>query len=93
MSIPLTQFARTAFPSLVVNQADAVERLAHAFHELPELDQNILIRRFGLDGSSREPLGQIAESYPGKHPEWVRQVEARALRRLQTEITAPPVTT
>ena len=50
--------------------------------ELPEREQEILVRRFGLNGNATETLEQIAASF-GLSSERIRQLEAAALHKLR----------
>jgi RNA polymerase sigma factor (sigma-70 family) len=61
---------------------DLGERLDDALSDLPEREQLILRRRFGLGGSEPETLGEIAQDL-GITAERVRQLQNAALGRLQ----------
>jgi RNA polymerase primary sigma factor len=65
-------------------QARASLRAAIRTHLRPR-DQRLLRLRYGLDGSPRQTLGQVAEQL-GITAERVRQIEKSALRRLRRAI-------
>ena len=50
--------------------------------ELPEREQDILVRRFGLNGNAAETLEQIAATF-GLSSERIRQLETAALHKLR----------
>tara|TARA_R110002072_G_scaffold4174_2_gene29441 strand:+ start:26161 stop:27369 length:1209 start_codon:yes stop_codon:yes gene_type:complete len=56
--------------------------LAEVMADLPEREQGILSRRFGLDGEEPETLGEIAEDL-GITAERVRQLQNAALGRIK----------
>lgn len=65
-----------------IQDGDLGERLREVMADLPEREQMILRRRFGLDGHEPETLGSIAEDL-GITAERVRQLQKAALARLQ----------
>lgn len=66
----------------LVQDGNLQERLGELLKELPERESQILSRRFGLDGSTPETLGEIAADL-GITAERVRQLQKAALARLQ----------
>ena len=60
---------------------DVVHRVQDALATLPLREREILFWRFGLDGEEEQTLEQVGERM-GVTRERVRQLEARALRRL-----------
>ena len=56
--------------------------ITSALADLPEREQEILVRRFGLNGNAAETLEQIAASF-GLSSERIRQLEAAALHKLR----------
>ena len=60
---------------------DVVHRVQGALATLPLREREILFWRFGLDGEEEQTLEQVGERM-GVTRERVRQLEARALRRL-----------
>ena len=58
------------------------EDISRAFHILGEKEADILVRRFGLDGSEPKSLRQIAQVYHVTK-ERVRQIEKQALKTLR----------
>ncbi len=56
--------------------------LTSVLAELPEREQEILVRRFGLNGNAAETLEQIAASF-GLSSERIRQLETAALHKLR----------
>lgn len=68
--------------------ADSMLRraIAASIEKLPRGDQNVLRMRFGLDGVDERTLEECGFAL-GVTRERVRQIEARALRRLRTQIT------
>lgn len=67
------------------------ERIESVLAKLTDREQKVLRLRFGLDGQSLT-LKQVGRILPrvdggiGVCSEWVRQIEARALRRLRHPI-------
>jgi RNA polymerase primary sigma factor len=59
------------------------EELRSAMKILPPRDQEVLSMRFGLDGDLLLTLEQVG-MYFNVSGERIRQIEARALRRLET---------
>jgi RNA polymerase primary sigma factor len=60
---------------------DVVHRVQEALTTLPLREREILFRRFGLDGDEEQTLEEVGDQM-GVTRERVRQLEARALRRL-----------
>jgi RNA polymerase primary sigma factor len=65
-----------------VREGDLRASIEEVLQELPDREQMILRRRFGLDGSEPETLGEIAVDL-GITAERVRQLQNAALVRLQ----------
>ena len=65
-----------------VVEGDLGGELAAVLEDLPEREQMILRRRFGLDGNEPETLAEIAKDL-GVTAERVRQLQKAALERLQ----------
>lgn len=61
---------------------DLHARLGEAMSDLPDRERQILNRRYGLDGSAPETLGDIADDL-GISAERVRQLQNAALTRLR----------
>ena len=53
-----------------------------ALHTLTAREEEIISRRFGLDGMGTETLEEIAKDY-GVTRERIRQIEQKALRKLR----------
>lgn len=66
----------------LVGDQERVARLRVAVGELPALEREVTIRRFGLDGTPPRTLAEVACELE-LSAEGVRQLEARALRRLR----------
>jgi RNA polymerase primary sigma factor len=60
---------------------EAIRRVQEALECLPMREREILYRRFGLDGEDEQTLEQVGDRMRVTR-ERVRQLEARALRRL-----------
>jgi RNA polymerase sigma factor (sigma-70 family) len=65
-----------------VREGDLSVELRAVLEELPDREQTILRRRFGLDGSEPETLAEIAKDF-GVTAERVRQLQKAAIERLQ----------
>lgn len=68
---------------------DALER--HGLPKLTERERFVIVRRFGLDGSEARKLAEIGDAL-GLSREAVRQIEARALAKLNHPITIAQLT-
>lgn len=69
-------------PEGAMLEADLGARLAGAVGELPEREAQILRLRFGLNGAKAYTLEEIGQQF-GVSRERIRQLEARALRRMR----------
>lgn len=63
-----------------------IDRVRAAVAGLSELEREILVRRYGLNGGPRELLHVIAGDHAEFTGERVRVIEARALRRLRESV-------
>lgn len=71
-----------ADPECAVLESDLNGRLTGAVGELPDREAKILRLRFGLDGGRSYTLEEIGEQF-GVSRERIRQLEARALKRMR----------
>lgn len=71
-----------------LEEAPPRELLAALVASLPEREHFVLVERYGLDGSAASTLQEVADQ---KHVtrERIRQIEARALRRLRLPVHQP----
>jgi RNA polymerase nonessential primary-like sigma factor len=81
MAQTLTDENATPVPDSVP-VGDLRQALAESMADLPEREQRILRRRFGLDGSEPQTLGEIAVDL-GITAERVRQLQNAAIGRIQ----------
>ena len=65
-----------------ISEGNLIDRLQEVMEVLPDRERLIVIRRFGLDGSAPETLGEIAGDL-GITAERVRQLQNAALERLK----------
>ena len=72
----------TATPLQRLEQADLVQHLQQALETLPPHEQKILQLRYGLNDDLTHSLQEVGDQF-GISRERVRQIEKRALRRLQ----------
>jgi DNA-directed RNA polymerase sigma subunit (sigma70/sigma32) len=63
-----------------------IDRMVTSLGDLSPLAQEVVTRRFGLGGGERELLAAIADEHADLTAERVRQVEAIALRQLETAV-------
>jgi RNA polymerase primary sigma factor len=70
----------------VEDQADC-ERMRAAMSSLPQMERDILRRRFGLSDGEEHTLAEIGEVYHLSR-ERIRQLQNRALKRLRVELEA-----
>jgi len=68
-------------PSDYANDAYLKEEVDHILHSLPEREEQILRMRFGLDDGQPKTLEEVGSVYHITR-ERIRQLEAKALRRL-----------
>lgn len=54
-----------------------------AIKELAEIEQDVIMERFGLKDGTRKTLNEVSEKY-GVTREYIRQIEKRALRKLRS---------
>jgi RNA polymerase primary sigma factor len=75
----------TSLPPLsdVVHKQLVLEELQSALNSLDERRRLVLEMRFGINGQDEHTLGEIGK-HLGVTRERVRQIEAKALRRLRT---------
>lgn len=85
------------YPRMVVTKMTAEEAVGACLASLQPREQNVLCKRFGLDGNGPQTLRQIGRTLPrravapgyppsgqiGVNPERVRQIESKALRKLR----------
>jgi len=71
--------ARTALEH--VTQEESMREVLESFEFLTPKEQNILRLRFGMDSPEESTLQEVANIY-GVNRERIRQIEARALRKL-----------
>lgn len=69
-------------PELALDQGKLATAVAASLGGLTKRERNVLRRRFGLDGEEPETLATIGARM-GVKQERVRQIEARALRKLR----------
>lgn len=67
---------------------EAVPDRTIPLHKLPDREMDVLLRRFGLDGYEAQTREQIGRAL-GIHQERVRQIEAKAMRRLRVILGIP----
>ncbi|HEY7252784.1 MAG TPA: sigma-70 family RNA polymerase sigma factor [Methylomirabilota bacterium] len=67
---------------------DLIRRVQEALTTVPLREREILCRRFGLDGGEEQTLEEVGDRM-GVTRERVRQLEARALRRLSRLLDEP----
>ncbi|MFH1582720.1 MAG: sigma factor-like helix-turn-helix DNA-binding protein [Candidatus Falkowbacteria bacterium] len=65
-----------------VAKLDAVEIITNLFSELDERERDVLIRRFGLNGSGKETLEEIGKIHKLTR-ERIRQIETASIKRLR----------
>ncbi len=65
-----------------VAKLDAVEIINNLFSELSERERDVLIRRYGLHGSSKETLENIGNAHSLTR-ERIRQIETASVKKLQ----------
>ena len=58
------------------------EQLREALDALGERESRVLRLRYGLDGGDPQTLEEVGKVF-GVTREWVRQIEARAIRKLR----------
>ncbi len=79
----------TQDPSLVLEHQDAVGAVSAALETLTEREQQVINLRFGLDGKEHSLLG-VANIF-GVTRERIRQIEAKALRKLRNPTRSQPL--
>ncbi|MFA6454813.1 MAG: sigma factor-like helix-turn-helix DNA-binding protein [Patescibacteria group bacterium] len=65
-----------------VAKLDAVEIITNLFSELEERERDVLIRRFGLGGNTKETLEEIGKIHKLTR-ERIRQIETASIKRLR----------
>jgi RNA polymerase primary sigma factor len=75
-------------PEDEVFRDDVIRRVQEALTAVPLREREILCRRFGLDGGEEQTLEEVGDRM-GVTRERVRQLEARALRRLGRLLDEP----
>jgi len=65
-----------------VSRLDAVEIINSLFNELSERERDVLMRRFGLHGKSRETLEEIGQAHQLTR-ERIRQIETSSIKKLR----------
>lgn len=78
----LVRFPAEPDPAAAVIAAERVERLHHVVDELPLREREILKSRWGLAGTPQLTLDECARVWSVTR-ERIRQIEAKAVRRLQ----------
>jgi len=61
---------------------DTVDLLREKIHNLASREEECLVLRFGLDGNEPQSLRAVGDRF-GVTPERIRQIEAKALRKLR----------
>jgi len=86
----LLQYAGNTAERLTYQGADAVamqtelkERISNAMGCLNDRERRVVELRHGLDGHGARTLDETGEALGGKSKERVRQIEARAIRKMQ----------
>jgi RNA polymerase primary sigma factor len=79
--------AKAVSPLDMVVQAGLVERVEVALKSLPGKEEEILRKRFGLDGGGDRTLEEIGKLYNVTR-ERIRQIEAIAIRKLRSPVRA-----
>ena len=86
----LLQYAGNTAVRLTYQGADAVamqnelkERISNAMRCLTNRERRVVELRHGLDGHGARTLDETGEALGGKSRERVRQIEARAIRKMQ----------
>ena len=69
-------------PEMLLDRIALKSDLAEALNTLTPKEQEILIKRYGLDGEGPRTLEDVAKDY-GVTRERIRQIEAKALRKLR----------
>ena len=82
----LTDDTRLA-PSEELEQRRVARGIDEAIADLPEMERDILRRRFGLDGGDPMTLREIGEHYQLSR-ERIRQIQERAISRIRDELAA-----
>ena len=65
----------------------STERIREPFNNLTESEKNVLRLRFGIDSVKGRTLREIGENFEVTR-ERIRQIEAKALRKLRSPIRA-----
>ena len=72
-----------------VEAKELTEQVGDVLETLTEREQRVLMLRFGLDGCGERSLAEVGQMMVGPNsgkptaPEYVRQIEAKALRKLR----------
>lgn len=74
-------------PSEELEQRRVARGIDEAIADLPEMERDILRRRFGLDGGDAMTLREIGEHY-NLSRERIRQIQERAISRIRDELAA-----
>lgn len=69
-------------PETALSQAERDDRLRGILAELTPRERHVLAQTFGLNDGHERSLREVAQA-EGKSPESIRQVEAKALRKLR----------
>ncbi len=77
-----TEDVKSENPQNMVNKALMHMKVADLIHKLTKTEQDVIVRRFGLDGREFDTLEKIGKS-KGVTRERIRQIEAKALRKLR----------
>jgi DNA-directed RNA polymerase sigma subunit (sigma70/sigma32) len=87
LALDFTRLICVVAPSYPELDQDSLEVLmGDAFVSLSAREQEIVIRRFGMNGTPPETLHGIAASHEGWTGERVRQLEAQALNRIDEQL-------
>lgn len=78
-----TEDTKAENPQNVTNEAIMHTKVMDLIRELSEVEQDVVIRRFGLDGIKFDTLEKIGKR-KGLTRERIRQIEAKAVRKLRS---------
>lgn len=74
--------------SMIASQRDMRKQIPELLKGLTPRERDVLVARFGLDGQPPQILDEVGQKF-GVTRERIRQIEAKALRRLAKVCTEP----